>query len=182
MIGNTRPVFYGWWVAVTAALALLLGSVPIMVFSFSVFLRPLAHAFHSGRGAVSLAFTLHNLAVSICAPLAGWLADRFGPRKVILPSMIIAGLLLASSNLFTNGIWQLYAFYVAVGFFGCGAGLLPYSTVVSHWFDRNRGLALGVMMSGFGLGAVIMPSLAQYVIGRLGWQLTYSIFGAGFLF
>ena len=181
MIGRTRPVFYGWWVAVTAALALLLGSVPIMVFSFSVFLKPLAHAFHSGRGAVSFAFTLHNLAVSICAPLSGWLADRFGPRKVILPSMLVVGLLLLSSSLLTHSIWQLYAFYLAVGFFGCGAGVLPFSTLISHWFDRHRGLALGVMMSGLGLGAAIMPSLAQYVIGKLGWQTTYSVFGVGFL-
>src|SRR5581483_7178425 len=106
-----------------------------------VFLRPLAQAFHSGRGAVSLAFTLHNVAVAICIPLAGWLIDRFGARKVILPSMIIVGLLLVSSKLWLASIWQLYAFYLLQGFFGCGAGPLPYSSVVSHWFNRSRGLA-----------------------------------------
>ncbi len=141
MIGTRRPVFYGWRVTFAAALALLFGSVPIMVFSFSVFLRPLAQAFHSGRGAVSLAFTLHNVAVAICIPLAGWLIDRFGARKVILPSMIIVGLLLVSSKLWLASIWQLYAFYLLQGFFGCGAGPLPYSSVVSHWFNRSRWLA-----------------------------------------
>lgn len=174
-------MFYGWWVVFTAALALLLGSIPIVVFSFSVFLRPLAQAFHSGRGAVSLAFTFHNLALAICTPLTGWLIDRFGARKVILPSMILGGLFLLSSKLWMANIWQLYAFYLMAGFFDSGAGPLPFSTVVSHWFDRNRGLALGAMMSGLGVGAVVMPPAAQYLIGRVGWQFTYAVVGVAVL-
>lgn len=58
---NGRPrVFYGWWVVLASAFGLLLGPVPILIFSFGVFLKPLAAEFHSGRGTISLAVTLHN--------------------------------------------------------------------------------------------------------------------------
>jgi MFS family permease len=78
-------VFYGWWVVATAALGLCLGAAPILAFSFGVFFKSLSQEFHASRAAMSLAFTLHNLAAAVCAPLVGRLIDRFGARRVILP-------------------------------------------------------------------------------------------------
>src|SRR5262245_8574461 len=100
--------FAGWWVVLTSAFALFLGPVPIVVISFGVFLTPLAQEFHSGRGAVSLAFTLHNLIFAAALPFSGRLVDRFGARKVIVPSTIIVALILMSSNFCSGKIWQLY--------------------------------------------------------------------------
>lgn len=74
---------------------MLFGSVPIVVFSFGVFLKPLAHDFHVGRAAISFAFTLHNIAVAAAAPLAGRLVDRLGARKVILPATLVMGTVLS---------------------------------------------------------------------------------------
>ncbi len=179
---RTRPrAFYGWWVVFTAALGLFLGAIPIVVFSFSVFLKPIAQEFHAGRGAVSFAFTLHNLIAGISIPFAGWLIDRFGARRVILPSMILVALVLLLSEFCSGNIWQLYAFYGSLGLLNCGAGPVPYANVISHWFDRYRGLALGLMMFGLGLGAFITPSLAQYLIVRIGWHSTYAVVGVGIL-
>ena len=79
-----KRMFYGWWVVLVAAISLFLGPIPISVFSFAVFLKPLVQEFHSSRGAVSLAFTLHGIMVALTVPLAGRLIDRFGPRRVIL--------------------------------------------------------------------------------------------------
>ncbi len=118
-----RPrVFYGWWVVSTAALGLFLGPIPIVVFSFGVFLRPLAQEFHSGRAAISLAFTLHNLIGALSVPVAGRLVDRFGARPVILPAAPIVGAILILSKLCSGRIWQLYVFYLALGLAGSGAG------------------------------------------------------------
>ena len=75
---KTRPrLFYGWWVVATSALALFLGPIPIVVFSFGVFLKPLIMEFHSGRGSVSLAFTLHNAVIAFGLPFAGRLCRSF---------------------------------------------------------------------------------------------------------
>ena len=179
---KTRPrLFYGWWVVATSALALFLGPIPIVVFSFGVFLKPLIKEFHSGRGAVSLAFTLHNAVIAFGLPFAGRLVDHFGARRVILPSTLTVGLILLSAYFCSGRIWELYLFYAALGLAGCGVGPVSYCDVISHWFDRYRGLALGFMMFGLGAGALIMPSAAQYLIARFGWRLAFGIFGAAIL-
>jgi hypothetical protein len=76
MNSKDRCVFYGWWVVAAAAVGLFWG-VPITVFSFSVFLKPLMQDFHARRAAVSLAFTLHLIVAAFSAPLAGWLIGRY---------------------------------------------------------------------------------------------------------
>ena len=77
--------FYGWRLVATAALGLFWG-VPVTVFTFPVFVKPLMHDFHAGRAAVSFGYTLQSVAAACSAPLAGWLIDRKRARKVILPT------------------------------------------------------------------------------------------------
>lgn len=71
-----------------------------------------------------------------------------------------------------------YLFYAALGLLLHGMGPLPYGYVVSHWFDRRRGLALGLMMCGIGSGAIIMPSFAHGLIARYGWHTAYALLGS----
>lgn len=177
---RTRRIFHGWWVVLASAVGLFWG-VPITVYSFSVFFKPLMQEFHAGRAAVSLAFTLKLVAAALCSAPIGWLTDRYGARRVILTSTGIFGSLLVANRLFSGSIVQFYCFYVLLGFCIGGVGPIPYGSLVSHWFDRRRGLALGLTMFGIGLGAVIMPSLAQALIARFGWKTAYSILGASAL-
>lgn len=174
---NSTAIYYGWRVVLVSALGLFWG-IPIAVYSFSVFFKPLMHEFHAGRAAVSLAFTVQLFVGALSAAPVGWLIDLFGPRRVILIGTAVFGLILLVTPLFTGGLAQLYAFYVLLGLSIHGVGPIPYGTVVTHWFDRRRGLALGVTMLGIGLGAVVMPSLAQILIARFGWNTAYSILGA----
>ena len=179
---STRPkVFYGWWVALTAALGLFLNTATIIVFPFGFFAKAMGQEFHSGRAKISLAFTIHNLTAALCVPLAGRFVDRYGPRRVLLPFTAVLGLILVSSGILSQAIWQLYLFYFALGVVSGGAGAMPYTDVVSHWFDRHRGLALSVMMLGMGLGAIVIPSVAQRLIATLGWRLSYTVFGLAIL-
>jgi len=169
--------FYGWWIVVVAGIGLCLGYAPIIVYSFSVFIKPLTQEFHSNRASISLAFTLANLIQSISSPLAGRLADRFGARSVILLSSVIFALLLVSSHLVSAKLWSFYVFYGLLGFVGSGTAPIPYVKVISRWFDRRRGLALGLTMFGIGSGAILMPVLAQKLIALLGWRATYTVMG-----
>ncbi len=175
MHSKQHGIFYGWWVVLTAAVGLIFGA-PITVFSFSVFLKPLMREFHAGRAAVSLAFTPQLIVGAISARLAGWLIDRCGARRTILPAVAMFGLILVSINFLSNSLWQFYLLYVALGVFVHGLGPIPYGCVTSHWFDRHRGLALGLMMSGIGSG--VMPSFAQQLIASFGWRGAYAILGA----
>jgi MFS family permease len=174
-------VFYGWWVTLIAALGLFLNTATIIVFSFGVFAKAMGQEFHSGRAKISLAFTIHNLTAALFVPLAGRLVDRYGPRRVLLPFTALFGLILVSSRFLSEAIWQLYLFYFALGLVSGGAGAMSYTDVISRWFDRHRGLALSVMMLGMGLGAIVMPSMAQRLVTTFGWRLAYSVFGLAVL-
>jgi MFS family permease len=180
MNSKCHSVFYGWWVVLTSAVGLFWG-VPVTVYSFSVFLKPLMQGFHAGRGAVSLVFTLGSIAAAIGALLVGRLVDRYGARKVILPATAMFGLVLLSVKLLSVNIWQFCLVYLVLGFLVGGLGPVPYGHVISHWFDRRRGLALGLMMFGIGSGAMIMPAWAQRLIAGFGWRAAYAILGSGVL-
>src|SRR5215469_18056503 len=177
---HSSKIFYGWWVVLASAVGLFWG-VPITVYSFSVFFKPLMQEFHASRAAVSLAYTLKLLAAALCAAPIGTLTDRYGPRRVILTGTAIIGSILLANRLFSGSIAYLYCFYVLLGASVGGVGPIPYGSLISHWFDRFRGLALGLTMVGIGLGAVIMPSFAQTLIARFGWKTAYSILGASVL-
>src|SRR5579864_3553599 len=115
MTSARTKVFYGWWVALVAALGLFLNTATIIVFSFGVFAKAMSQEFHSGRAKISLAFTIHNLTAALFVPLAGRLVDRYGPRRVLLPFTALFGLILVSSRFLSEAIWQLYLFYFALG-------------------------------------------------------------------
>lgn len=179
---HTRPrVFYGWWVALTAALGLFLNTATVIVFTFGLFAKAIGQEFHTGRSSISLAFTCHNLAGALCVPIAGRLVDRYGARRVLIPFTIVLGLILVLGSMLSNAIWELYVFYLALGIVSGGAGAMSYTAVVSRWFDRRRGLALSLMMLGMGLGAIIMPAVAQRLVALFGWRHAYSIFGLAIL-
>jgi len=177
LISKHPRVFYGWWIVFAAALGLGLGGPAIAVFSFGIFFKSLVPEFHASRAAISFAFTLHNVIGAMCAPLVGRLIDRFGARRVILPATAAFALILISGRALGTSIWQFYLFYAALGLMSISMSPIPYGVVVAHWFNRRRGLALGFMMVGVGLGAIVAPLLAQRLIAAFGWRTAYAIFG-----
>src|SRR3984957_17677117 len=130
---NASQISYGWWVVLASAFGLFWG-IPITVYSFSVFFKPLMQEFHAGRAAVSLAFTLKLFAAALCAAPIGWLTNRYGARRVIPTSTGFFGSILLASRLFSGSIAQFYCFYVLLGFCVGGVGPIPYGFLVSHWF------------------------------------------------
>src|SRR6202000_156045 len=177
MSGQRPRIFYGWMIVFTSGVGLLLGYAPVFVYSFSVFIKSLAQDFHSSRTSISFAFTLASLMQSVGAPLIGRLVDRFGAHKIIVPSTAIFGLVLICFKYFSTNLWQLYAFFILIGFVGTGAAPVPYGIVVSRWFDKRRGLALGLMMFGISIGAILLPPTAQRLIILYGWRTAYAIVG-----
>jgi len=179
---SDRPkVFYGWVVVATAAIGLFLGAFPIVTFSFGVFFPSFVREFHASRAAVSLAFTIHNLLSGLFAVVIGRLVDRTGARSVILPGLVIVAALLLSAEALGSKLSELYLFYMALGVVGSATTTLPYALVVSRWFDRRRGVALGGMMVGLGLGTVAMPIVAQRLIAAFGWRHAFAIVGCAVL-
>ena len=170
-------IFYGWWVVLAAGIGSFLSYGPIIAFTFGVFIKPLSEEFGWSRAEISLAFSLSLLMVSGAAPFIGRLVDHFGARKVIVPSVLMFGLGLISFYFLSASLWHFYAIYLLMGVVAVGAATLPYLSVVSHWFDKQRGWALGLAMVGLGLGTFTMPSLAQTLITEVGWRQAYVLLG-----
>ncbi|MBI3245322.1 MAG: MFS transporter [Deltaproteobacteria bacterium] len=177
-ITGEGKIFYGWWIVLVAAIGLSVGYGPIVTFTFGVFFKPLSQEFGWNRAQVSLAFSLSLLVMSVGLPLVGRVVDRLGARKVIVPSVVLFGMGFMSFALLSSQLWLLYAIYIALGVVGGGTAPVPYSNVLSHWFDKQRGLALGVAMVGLGLGAFAMPTVAQGLIDVGGWRWAYVYIGA----
>ena len=170
-------VFYGWWVVLVAGIGTFLGPAPIVYYTFGVFINPLSQEFQWSRSELSFAYSTAVLGLTVGTLLIGRLVDHLGARRVIVSSTLIFGLGLISFYSLSPNLWHLYAIYLVLGSASAGNSLVPYFRVISQWFDKKRGLAMGLTMLGIGLGAFVMPSLANTLITELGWRNTYVIFG-----
>ena len=101
--------------------------------------------------------------------LAGWIIDRFGPRRLMLAGILMAGLALIGLGLISS-LGFFYAFYLfnALGYV-CG-GPLPNQVLLSRWFDKSRGKAMGFAYLGIGVGGAIVPILADWLCRKMGWH------------
>ncbi len=167
----------GWLVVLAAYFGTMVSFGSLLVFTFSVFLKPLTASFGWSRESVSGAFGMAAMSVAVCSPGLGHLLDRCGPRRVILPCMAVFGCAFASLGLLTPHIWHLYAVFVVLGIVGNATTQMGYSRAVSTWFDSRRGLALALVMAGVGTGAMVLPPLAQWLIDGYGWRFAYFALG-----
>lgn len=162
--------YEGWRVAVASGIGVFVSFASVLVYTFGIFLKPLTETFAWSRESVSAAFGIAAMTVAVCSPPLGYLLDRLGPRRVIVPSLTIFGLAFASLALLTPRLWHLYAVFVVLGMVGNGTAQMAYTRAVSSWFERRRGMALAVLLSGGAIGAMVLPPAAQSLIDRLGWR------------
>jgi MFS family permease len=169
--------YYGWRVVLAACLGVMAGFGSLFVYTFSVFVKPLASEFGWSREAISSGFAIAAVTLGLCSPPLGTWIDRFGPRRIILICMTVYGCAIASLSLLRFGLWQFYATCFVLGVVGNGAAHLAYSRSISTWFHRRLGMALACVMVGAGLGAMILPVVAQSIITRSGWRTAYASLG-----
>lgn len=171
-------IFYGWWNVGASFVGLSLSYAMFTVFAFGVFLKPLAEEFGWQRDEMSFAYTVTNLTIVASSVLIGLLIDRFGVRRVLIPSVVLMGLAVASMSQLTGNIYHFYAMYLLIPLLGAGTLPASYSRTIIAWFFRRRGMALGVSLAGFGVGAALIPSLGQTLISAFGWRAAYLVFAA----
>ena len=169
--------YYGWRVVLAACFGVMAGFGSLFVYTFTVFVKPLSAEFGWSREAVSSGFAIGAVTVGLCSPLLGRWIDRFGPRRIILPCMTVFGCGIASLALLHSGVWQFYLTCFVLGVVGNGAAHLAYSRSISTWFEKRLGMALAFVMVGSGLGAMILPVVAQSIVSRSGWRSAYLALG-----
>jgi MFS family permease len=178
--GGPRPepqgrIYYGWVIVTVCFLVMTL--IAPMLASFSIFYVAILEDMKWSRADTALALSFYFIISGLASPVAGDLVDRFGPR-VVMPvgAVVTAGAFLWISQM--SAPWHFYAAFGIVGSLGATMlNIVPLTTVVSNWFVRNRGLAIGLVTGGQGLGQVGIPAI-QYLIDNIGWRNTYIVLGA----
>ena len=147
--------------------------------AFGVFLPVLSEAFGWSRGAISVALSLNLLLGGVVGFAVGAIADRRGPRGPLTVMALFAG---AGFGLVSTvgALWQLYLFVGILGGIGMSGFYVLSAATVARWFERQRGLALGVVLTGFNLGYMTGGPAAAWLIGRFGWRVAYALLGGGF--
>ncbi|MBV9629882.1 MAG: MFS transporter [Xanthobacteraceae bacterium] len=167
-----------WLVVAASVCGLLVGSGPILIFSSGVFLKPVSAELGITRGDLSSAVFLAAICTAIACPLLGWFLDRFGTRRVMIPGVLLYALVVAGFGLMeTKPAFVIPLIFALVGLVGAVQTPIPYAAVVAQWFDRQRGLALGIATAGVGLGVVLLPPFLALLINDFGWRNAY--FGLG---
>jgi len=170
------PRFFYGWVVVAAAFCVALVAYGVQ-YSFGIFLEPLEEDFGWSRALISGAASLFMFSRGALAILTGWTTDRYGPRRIVAIGGFFLGLgLILTSQI--SAAWQLYLFYGLMGGFGLSVAFAPLMATVSRWFVSKRGLAIGIVAAGIGMGTVVMSPLAEYLIATYeGWSQPYIILG-----
>ena len=166
---NVRSVL----AATGAWVGLLVGANAMLSATNSNFMKPLTQAFHVDRAAISAALSISPLIVAMAVPICGWAMDRFGLRRVLIPGVIAFGALMLAMSRVTS-IWEFAALQVALGIAVSMHSSVGYAKVASQWFDRWRGLVLGLIVAlGAGVGQTTMPIVSQWLISHYGWRTAY---------
>jgi MFS family permease len=176
-VKSTTPhpgIFYGWFVVLAAFAVTFVGFG--CAYTFSAFVEALQRDFDASRGSVSLVFSLAGFLYFGLGIVSGPLADRVGSRGLAVAGMILTGLGLAAASL-ARSLPEVYAAYgLGVGL-GVGCAYVPAIGAVQRWFVRRRGFASGLAVSGIGVGTLVMPPLASFLIESLGWRGAYLALG-----
>jgi MFS family permease len=169
-------IYYGWWIVFACFLISFYVS-GVIFYGFTAFIDPLAQEFGWSYAQISLAASLRGLETGILAPIVGFMVDRFGSKRLMLLGVTIVGCGIILLGL-TKSIFMFYGAFVLIAFGAGGCTSVVSMTAVANWFDRNVGLAMGIMASGFGAAGLIVP-LIVWLITAYGWRTALFILGVG---
>ena len=167
-----------WWIVVGSFIGCGVDNGVVMAFTFGLFQKPVAVAFGWSRAQVAAALALAGLTSALSSPLWGKLIDRYGIRPVTLCAVPFFACAMASIALTPPVLPVFLLLYAVAGIASAGASPLPYAKAVIGWFDRRRGLALGISVAGVGIGGMLVPQGARLLIDAFGWRSGYIGVGA----
>jgi len=169
-----KPLFYGW--VIVASFVMMLVMQAGIMYSYGVFFKHLTADFGWSRAATSGVHSLFMLTHGGLAVYMGWLVDRVGPAKIMAFCGFAAGLGLVLSSRIT-ALWQFYLTYGLIVGVGLSGHYATAMSTTARWFIKRRGLALGIVTSGIGLGTLILFPVVERFITAYGWSMAYLVLG-----
>lgn len=171
-----KPVYGG--PILLACFVGMFGNVgPLIYASFAFVILDLELEFGWSRSDMTLSISLLTLVSAAVHPLFGRLVDQFGIRRTMMPSLLLMALLVATVPLYLSELWHLWLAFMMIAFFGVANNNLCYIRLVTAWFDKHRGLMIGLVASGTGVGLALIPPVTEYVVSLYGWRGSFVFFG-----
>ena len=167
------PFNYRW--VILGVSFIILGLTSTIFQSFSIFFVALLREFRWSRSTTAGAFSLFFILIGAMGPFAGSAIVRMGQRRVFVLGSLLLGLGLGLCSLI-HSWWQFYIFYGVITAIGMGStAWVTNATVIQSWFKEKRGLAMGILSSGVGVGIFVYIPAIQYLINRIGWRMAYRV-------
>jgi sugar phosphate permease len=170
---KSKKFYYGWSIVLIITILFFVGGAA----PFAVVLKQLMTQFHTGRGEISLSQSISSIAGGITGILVGRIMNRHNPKTFMLWGSITSGLsmLLISS---AHSLTLLYLFFFLGGVAGAFSNAIAMFTILSRWFTRKWGTAIGIAMTGGGIGSIALQPVVGIIAQNYGWQATYIFAGA----
>lgn len=161
----------GWMIVLAGFTVMGLGTGA--AFTIGVFLKPLAQEFNWARSEIALAYSINMIVLGAFSFIMGAMSDRWGMTRVVLVGTLImaVGMYL---NRYLSSVWQFYVFYGLLMGMGKAAFHSPLMSYVARVFNKRRGLAVGIVFAGTGIGLFVLTPLTRYLITAIGWRLTFA--------
>ena len=177
MITKLRNAYYGWYLLIAAVIGMAIAS-GVSFWVLGYYVTPLEEEFGWSRTLLQTGISVSLLISGIASPLAGKVVDKYGPRRSIIWGTVFtcATYVLLST---TSSLVEWYLYFSINSFFRGFMFYIPFQVLISRWFDRKRGRAVGIMAMGFSLGGFLMPAM-QRIIDDVGWDVSF-LFAAALL-
>lgn len=175
MVGRVSKFYYGWIITLVGLVIVTL--VYGCKLCFGTLFGSLVEEFGWSRAMVTSIFSISILVQALLQPMGGALLDRFGPRKMLALGGILMGLSLVVFGM-AHSLWSIYLSYgVLFSLATVVGGFVTNTTMVSYWFNKKRGIAIGIVGAGTSLGLFIFNPLLAYLIENYGWRLSMEFLG-----
>jgi MFS family permease len=168
----------GWRVLLAAALGIALGVSSLYFYSLGIFIKPLAATFGWSRAQSALGATVGTLCAAVMAVPSGRLVDRLGSVRVGLGSLVLLAIGFAALGTVTAGLNSFLVVTALLSLATAGSSPVSFSRMIVATFERHRGIALGLTLSGTGLGAVLIPAVLTPFVAAHGWRAGYRALAA----
>lgn len=167
----------GWGVVAAAAVGVAVGMSPVPFYTIGMFAPELAKEFGWSFASLMAGIAIQSFVVMLISPFAGVAADKWGARAVAMISLVLFGISFMAFALTGSSLLLFYIHWVVLAVVGAGTLSLTWSRVVSGWFDRNRGLALGVASTGTGITGFLIKPFTAWMIVEYSWRAAYVAIG-----
>lgn len=165
----------GWKIVLASMAGIGLGLSPLPFYTLAVLSQPMMAEFGWNLGEVFFALTFMTFGVLAGAPVAGYLTDKYGARRVALASLVFLSAGMFSFSFLSGSLTQFYVQFFIMSVLASGTLPITWTRAINNNFHSHRGLALGVALMGTGLFGFVGPSFTQYMVDSYDWRMAYRV-------